>query len=142
VRPEALGEHPGTASFHDTGDPMSNANSLVVGPRTQQSYDVPVATVDQVVGAAADREVSCLKIDVEGAELQVLRGAVETIRRWRPAIAAELHPGPLGEGGLLEVWEVLAGHGYDIAVEGRPVTSDWFVAQRHGFEAACLARAV
>jgi len=35
--------------------------------------------------------VDFIKIDVEGLELEVLRGAVETIKRWRPVITTEIN---------------------------------------------------
>lgn len=50
------------------------------------ALDVEVRTLD----AFALEDVCSLKIDVEGAELPVLRGARETIARWRPFITCEL----------------------------------------------------
>lgn len=47
---------------------------------------VEVTTVDRL-NVRAPR---LMKIDVEGAELAVLEGSVETLRRWHPAIVVEL----------------------------------------------------
>lgn len=56
---------------------------------------VPVDTLDRVLGALpsdiASLPVSFIKIDVEGAELDVLKGAGELLRTHRPRISAELH---------------------------------------------------
>jgi FkbM family methyltransferase len=43
-------------------------------------------TVDRL---ASDRPVALLKIDVEGAEIEVLKGSLETIRRCRPLVVVE-----------------------------------------------------
>ncbi|MCB1211122.1 MAG: FkbM family methyltransferase, partial [Verrucomicrobiales bacterium] len=33
-----------------------------------------------------------IKMDVEGAELKVLAGAEESLRKWRPALLIEVNP--------------------------------------------------
>jgi len=45
---------------------------------------VPLVSIDDTVG---DRPVSLLKLDVEGFELQALKGAKDTVRRNRPRMA-------------------------------------------------------
>jgi len=50
---------------------------------------VPAQTIDTIVNG---RGVDFLKIDVEGAELMVLRGMTETLKRLRPIIVLELVP--------------------------------------------------
>ncbi|HET7694623.1 MAG TPA: FkbM family methyltransferase [Vicinamibacterales bacterium] len=51
---------------------------------------VPFTTVDDLCGTRA-LAPAILKIDVEGAEAEVLRGARATLRAHRPAICLELH---------------------------------------------------
>lgn len=87
----AAGDQPGTArlrvanvresAFAAIGD---DATAGVAG-----SVAVPVTTVDGVLGDWA-RPVRVLKIDAEGYELPVLRGARQTIARHRPVIVAEV----------------------------------------------------
>lgn len=52
-----------------------------------------------------------IKIDVEGAQLQVLEGAAETIARTRPVIQCELHP---ARNEYPETADHMAGLGYRI----------------------------
>ena len=47
-----------------------------------------------------------IKIDVEGMEADVLRGAIETIRKYVPIIYVEIF------GDTAEVDDILAPHGY------------------------------
>lgn len=55
------------------------------GPATPLS--VATVTLDDYLGDAAD--VAAIKIDVEGAELDVLRGARDTLRRCHPLVIVE-----------------------------------------------------
>lgn len=54
--------------------------------------DVPQFTVDSLVQRLDLDRVDLMKIDVEGRELDVLRGAVDTIERCRPVLVVELNP--------------------------------------------------
>jgi hypothetical protein len=47
-------------------------------------------TLDSIVRESAARRVSFIKIDVEGAEVEVLRGAVEILQRHRPTVLCEI----------------------------------------------------
>src|SRR5690606_11754755 len=91
VRGEAAALRSGETVFFDTGDEGSNANSLVGGERMTNSFPVKMISVDELV-AAEGIEPSCLKVDVEGSELDVLLGARRTVERFRPAISLGLHP--------------------------------------------------
>lgn len=75
--------------------------------------DATFAPLDEVSGLS--ETVSLVKIDVEGHELAVVRGARETLRRQKPTILIELHPDRLEKRGqsvdtlLRELFEL----GYD-----------------------------
>src|SRR6185503_6199401 len=74
IREEAISSQSGSAVFFDTGDTISNANSLVKTERSKQEIPVTLVSVDEF--ASEHRlNVDCMKIDVEGAELDVLKGA-------------------------------------------------------------------
>lgn len=45
---------------------------------------IEATTIDETVG---DEEVTFIKMDIEGCELKGLRGAEETIKRWKPKLA-------------------------------------------------------
>lgn len=51
---------------------------------------VPVARLDEVMAQIETGPVSLIKIDVEGAELLVLRGGAETVRQHRPVVVCEI----------------------------------------------------
>lgn len=57
------------------------------------------APLDACLFAASVQRVDLIKIDVDGYECVVLRGAVETLRRFRPIVILELAPYTLQERG-------------------------------------------
>jgi FkbM family methyltransferase len=83
----ACSDQPGEATFDD--QPLSPENRL--GGQAQHAIRVRVVTIDDLC-AEHDINPALIKIDVEGAELNVLRGALETLRRVRPIVLCELHP--------------------------------------------------
>ena len=52
---------------------------------------VAAVAIDDLVGADQMRPPTLVKVDVEGAELEVLSGMVRTMRTHRPTVICELH---------------------------------------------------
>ncbi len=78
--PVALSDAPGTASLFASGNRNS---SLFRRSHTARREEVAVATVDGLLGGTP---VDYIKLDVEGAEADALRGARATLARFRPAL--------------------------------------------------------
>ncbi len=77
----AIGDSDGTGSLHP--GPVTNFGTTKV---TLGAGEVPVRRLDSV---AIGRPVGLLKVDVEGAEAAVLRGAAGLIRAWLPDVIVE-----------------------------------------------------
>jgi FkbM family methyltransferase len=79
VVPAALGEAEGTLRLTSE---LDNQNHLVLSGDSEgvESEEVPVLTLDELVG---ERTIDGLKVDVEGAELLVLKGARELLAEQR-----------------------------------------------------------
>lgn len=78
---------------------------------------VPVRRLDTVIAEQALPDPHLIKIDVEGAEADVLRGAEQTLRRARPILLIELH------GTNAAVADALDLLGYEARVLGEPTTA-------------------
>lgn len=106
----AISDELGTASFalppgrRDTGHLASQTEDGL--PTTE----VQVLTIDHWLREFGALEPTVLKIDTEGAEIDVLRGSRETLRTARPAILVEVHW--LGQTFVDFVKEELAPLGY------------------------------
>ena len=82
------------------------------------AFDVTVRRLDDIA-AQLNLSPTHLKIDVEGAELQVLRGGEQTIRTQRPTLFLSLHPAAAPN--LREnCYDLLARWGYDL----QPILGD------------------
>lgn len=89
----ALADYSGVAAFHENvEDSAASALGAVravngSGAGNIREYEVPVKRLDDLV--SPDRRISLIKIDAEGAELLILKGANDLIARDRPAIIFE-----------------------------------------------------
>jgi FkbM family methyltransferase len=124
----ALGARAGTMSLiRSEAGSVSATPSVrgyaVAGP--QSTVDVQVTTLDAFLEHKNLRP-SVIKIDVEGAELEVLRGAVNTLRTARPAVLVEVHGWDDASSG--EVKEFFSSLDYGISLAGV-----------RGHEAFCVA---
>ena len=131
VRPfcSACGETSGHLPFRCESD---HNVSRVAEEGADGTESVPVVTLQEAVG---NRPVHGIKVDVEGFELKVLRGAEEILRRSKPWLCVEFNPHLTGIKRLGD-WDVnrfLTGLGYVCTemtgfpgkTEARVLAADW-----------------
>jgi len=73
-------------------------------------------TLDSAILALGLDRVDCIKLDIDGFECGMMRGAGEVLTRWQPIIIMELAPYALEEQGesLHELIELLKKYGYEL----------------------------
>jgi FkbM family methyltransferase len=104
----AAGPVDGVATLHTARDAAFGSLDAVVKYRAASEIEVPLRSLDSVWQELGEPRVSLVKIDVEGTELDVLRGATALLTRDRPALLVEADPGERAAA----VRECLAGMGY------------------------------
>ena len=92
----ALGETAGRAVFFANPDDPSGAFLADVAPTAvttahEPDVVVPVTTLDALLAEHAIDTIDFVKLDVEGAELRVLHGAAETLKRAQPTVQTEFN---------------------------------------------------
>jgi FkbM family methyltransferase len=139
VRGDAVSELAGDADLYLTGASVSNANSLVGAAGAGAAIRVNTVSVDEYV-AQHGLDVGLMKIDIEGAELMVLRGARATLRRCRPALTVEVHPRQLLDAGgsSHELFVLLEEFGYAVRRGSVALDAHWLRAQEASFELEAL----
>ncbi len=102
VVPKALGEESGEIALWVTPHASGLTTALPpIGASTAQRVDVPVARLDDEIAASGIADPALVKIDVEGLEMSVLRGAPRMLAAIRPpAVVFETDASHLARAGV------------------------------------------
>jgi FkbM family methyltransferase len=114
----ALSDSAGTMRLYHDVD--ATRNSLAPTTRSQDFEEVQTGTLDEVLAKAHVHQVDFIKIDVEGADELVCRGAMNTLRVSLPVVLFE-HNAPAADRMKLEArntGKVLADLGYEFYLPG------------------------
>lgn len=111
----AASDREGTATFYG-GENASEGSSLVRGQGLGGGREVPLTTVDRLADELALAEIDFLKIDAEGHDLSVLRGAVNCLTARRVSVVQfEYHRlWTEAEATLAEALHLLRSRGYEV----------------------------
>ena len=134
----AVGETEGTANFYIDRD-RSGYSSLEKRDHKSANITTVEVEVRRLDAIFADERFDVVKIDVEGAELGVLRGGASLFERSRPTVMFEstgVETNDLGYSAVA-LWEWLDSRGFDVCVperlahDGPPMSLETFVDAHH-----------
>lgn len=124
----ALSDYTGEITLYD-GDLLEGANSVMENSsliNRQAKCEVPCTTIDAFV-REHHLTVGLIKADVEGAEQNLLRGAVETIKKQKPAMIISIYHS-LDDFLNIKPWIESLGLGYRFKLF-RPIIKGSFMAE-------------
>lgn len=139
--PVALSDRGGTIRlYHHTRDPSQHSLAAIGG----HFESVRAMTLDDFTREQSITRLDAVKIDVEGAEELVLRGAVGTLAKWRPIVVFELVPGfaerlGLATGGPIHLLRDLGYQILELDAEGRERPVNDFDVSGHPVGANLIA---
>lgn len=124
-----------TLSFHEAMENNSGGMFLTRENNLEEARSVQAVRLDDFVDRRGIENISLIKIDVEGFEMEVLKGASETLRRFRPTLFVEIDDKFLArqKSSAAEVFGFLETHEYRIehAETGEELRSGCAGERRH-----------
>jgi FkbM family methyltransferase len=127
LRRAAVGAESGTATLTFPFETLNTGGAYVVRPGTapmpgHRTTEVPIVALDDL---DIRRPVRLIKMDVEGAEPLVVRGAARLLAEDRPLIVSELHPSQLERvsgASAADFLDEMRGLGYrPTTIDGAPI---------------------
>lgn len=116
VEAAGLSDTTGTRTLHiparGESNPGGSFEEAIRAISVCRDLDVPVVTMDAYFRGESAR-IAAVKVDVEGHELAVFRGAEQVLRRDAPLLVFESEERHLGAGGVRRVIGFLQERGYD-----------------------------
>lgn len=116
IFPLALAETPGILTLYGASGPSASLVKDWAGYSSKFGQLVATSTLDNILGGRFDGRRLLIKIDVEGAEFGVLKGATTTLARQpKPAWLVEIclnEYHPTGNQDFVETFEIFWSHGY------------------------------
>ncbi|MEP6674230.1 MAG: FkbM family methyltransferase [Ferruginibacter sp.] len=127
-RDEAMGKENGKTTFYVSDDKADNSNSLVSYKEDRELHgiDINIVTIDGFVQEKKLNRVNFMKIDVEGAEYDAIRGGTNTFKTLRPYCILAIHPEPIAAKGdnQADIYDFIFNLGYKITFENKELSRE------------------
>jgi FkbM family methyltransferase len=121
----AISDHIGRQPFYVSSDFARSSfypsNAAWDNREIMQSIEVNCVTIDHLVESGKILPPDIIKIDVEGHEYEVVKGAEKTIRRFMPMIFYEPHGTPEVASSEIGTSSLLSRYGYEFTSLGYPI---------------------
>ncbi len=137
-RNEAMGKENGKTVFFISDVVGDNSNSLVSYKvdRELKGIDITVMSIDSFAKEKNIKKINFIKIDVEGAEYDTIRGADATMTSHRPFISIGLHPNGITAKGdnLGDIYDFIIQHKYEVIYHDKSMSRDEFCSETDLFD--------
>ena len=112
----ACGKDDGELSFlvHDISNMCKVVGKDTKIPEGMKVIKIPVKKLDTFLDSIGVEKIDFLRMDIEGSELNLFEGAKKTIKKSKPMIQFEFHPGKLGPADTRKVLEYLKNEDYEL----------------------------
>lgn len=89
VYPKGVWDHVDTLDLTVSGGGTMSGGSVIIAPNEYMTgkVRVPLTTIDLMVAELGLKKVDFIKMDIEGAEKNAIKGGAETIRKFHPRMA-------------------------------------------------------
>ena len=124
VTQQAVSNNSGSTFFYMADSNLAdNANSLIHHrlDKKLKKIEVQLTTIDEFIAANNIKKVDFIKMDVEGAELDALKGGIGCLKTYKPKMTLGLHPTPIKQKGdsLEEIYDLLVDCKYVIKLDNK-----------------------
>jgi FkbM family methyltransferase len=135
TRKEAIGEKDGTTFFNVSDIAGDNSNTIIEytdgvyrNDRDLHKVEIKITSIDNFAKEVQLTKLDFIKMDVEGYEFQALKGAKQTLKRYRPAGVLGIHPQAIKSNGdnLEMTYDLLRELGYEIIYDGKTLLREEF----------------
>jgi FkbM family methyltransferase len=131
--PGAVSAASGKATFFMTDTPLWVGNSLLTrnfADDKVKGYEVNVYSVDDFV-ATNSIKLDFIKIDAEGVELEVLKGAKKTFQEFSPSGILGIHPSTFEnkKETYEKLWDTLIEYGMEIMFDNQSLNKERFMTE-------------
>lgn len=89
----AVSESPGTARFYHCVDDAYSSLKDTGRYEVIDIIEVQVTTIDAFCKEQGLKKINLIKVDVEGFETEVIKGAIETLKKYKPELFIEIYAG-------------------------------------------------
>jgi len=139
ARQQAVSDGPGELSFYIySNSTISNANSISAQNADAKAQKVTVTSIslDELYKKENIQNLSLLKIDAEGAELEILKGGKALITAFHPYITLEVHPKSFTDARktMTELYQTIIGYGYKVYMNNKVLSLQDFCDHHTFFE--------
>lgn len=133
---KAVSYEKGQTTFNSSTAGVSNSIVNYNSTSDHNKITVDVISVDLFVKEVNLSKVDFIKIDAEGVEFDVLRGAKETIEKYHPRMILALHPQAIIANGnsLAQIYGMLQGINYQVVWGKKHLMKEEFCSQHDLFD--------